>query len=322
MTQAKGIHAHKTLKLGLRKPKNAPALELGRFLTGVVPAHPAAADHFADTTFGLYENDRFGDCGPVSVANLIRLVSRALTGTEIQVPQDAVFDLYRRSGNPTFDPATGEGDDGVDLQTMLEALLAGGIGGFTPLAFAKLDPSDSAQLNAAVSIFGGVLWGVQLQKAQQAQTDEKPPVWDYKKTPIWGGHAVLQGRYDEAAGTADVISWALDVETTAEFDQRQLQEAWVVVWPWNIAHPAFQAGIDLAGLSAAYQELTGRQLVIPGVQPVPAPDPSPAPSGDPDEALWSAAQEWATVRRHYGETRLVAEALNAWAQAKGLEPSS
>jgi hypothetical protein len=65
---APGIHAHPTRKLGLRPPSRKPALRLAEFLTGAVPAHPATADHFGTLAFGLYDNDRFGDCGPTSVA--------------------------------------------------------------------------------------------------------------------------------------------------------------------------------------------------------------------------------------------------------------
>src|SRR5436190_16980905 len=107
----------------------------------------------------MYGNDQYGDCGPVSVANYIRLVTQYLTGAEVAVSQDAVFDLYRRSGNPNFDPATDADDNGVDMQTMLEALAAGGIGGgFKPVAFAKVDVTRVDEVRAAIAIFGGVLF--------------------------------------------------------------------------------------------------------------------------------------------------------------------
>jgi hypothetical protein len=305
-----GIHAHPTRKLGRRPPSRKPALRLADFLTGITPVHPATADHFGKLAFGLYDNDRFGDCGPTSVANLVRLVTGGLLGTEIQPSQDDVFDLYRRSGNPNFDPATDADDNGVDMQTMLEALLAGGIGDgkggkVKPIAFAKVDVSSDDQLSAAVSIFGGCLWGVDLQTAQQGQTDAHPPKWDYSRSGEWGGHAIVNGAY-EAGALEDVISWATRIETTATFRRHQLQEAWVVVWPWNVEHPAFQQGVDLAALSAAYRVLTGRDL------------PSlPAPSPNADAALWAATSAWA-AQRHSGDSAKVAAALKTWAASKQL----
>jgi len=251
---------------------------LADFLSGAVPAHPAVTDHIAANPFGLYENDQFGDCGPTSVANLVRLVSAGLLGAEVQPSQDEVFDLYRRSGNPSFNPATGTGDDGVDMQTMLEALHSGGIGDVKPLAFAKVDESSDAELDAAVSIFGGVLWGVNLLTAQQDQTDQGE--WDYSKSPEWGGHAIVNGAFDEGTKIEDVISWGLRVKTTSPFRKHQLEEAWVVIWQWNIDHPAFQEGIDVQALADAYHTLTGvtlPDLPPPGPAPTPPPPPPPVP---------------------------------------------
>jgi hypothetical protein len=292
MTATLGIHDHPTRKLGRRPPSGKPALRFGDFLkAGVAPAHPATGDHFKQLAFGLYENDKYGDCGPTSVANLVRLVSGGLTGTEVMPSQDDVFDLYRRSGNPNFNPQTGADDNGVDMQTMLEALLSGGIGDgrggvLLPVAFAKVDVTSDDQLTAAVSIFGGSLWGVDLQVAQQAQTDAHPPKWDYHHSSEWGGHAIVAGAYESGA-LEDVISWATRVETTSGFRRHQLQEAWVVVWPWNLEHPAFQEGVDLAALASAYKALTGRDL--------PLPDPAPA-KDDADATLWAAMKAWAAAK--------------------------
>lgn len=265
---------HPNYKLGRNAPKRAPSLRLSSVLTGVVPEHPVAVDHLGTAEFGLYANDTYGDCGPTSVANLARLVSLGLTGTMVAPSQDDVFDLYRRSGNPGFDPDTGADDNGVVMQTMLEALLHGGIGGITPVAFAEVDVTNDDELTAAVSIFGGALWGVDLRVAQQAQTDAEPPVWDYVRSGDWGGHAIVCGAY-EANDRQDVVSWAERIACTDAFRREQLEEAWVVVWPWNLDNPAFQQGVDLDALRAAYHDLTGRDLPT-----VPEPEPEPEPGGD------------------------------------------
>lgn len=306
-------------KTGRRPPKNAPALLLQDILTGVIPAHPATADHFAKLAFGLYGNDKFGVCGPTSVANLVRLITGGLLGAEITPSQEDVYDLYRRSGNPNFNPVTGEDDNGVDMQTMLEALLAGGIGDgkggkVKPVAFAKVNVTDDAELEAAVSIFGGVLWGVNLETAQQAQTNAIPPEWDYHRSGVWGGHAVLNGAY-ESGQLEDVISWATRVETTETFRSHQLEEAWVVVFEWHLDNPAFQAGVDLVALSAAYEALTGRVLPIPAPTPVPGPTPTASAA---DRALWAGVGAWAQGR-HSRTTLPVAMKLVAWAKAIGLD---
>lgn len=317
-SRAVGIHAHDRYKTGLRPPKNAPALMLADILTGVVPAHGVAANHFGSVVFGLDENDKFGICGPTSCDNFCRLVSAALLGKSIAWTQAQVFGLYTLV-NPTFNPVTGAGDNGVDMQTMLEKWVASGAGQdengqpIMPIAFAKINVSNDDELDAAVAIFGAILWGVNLEVAQQTQSDAKPPKWDYKNSAEWGGHAVMNGKFDESAGDAEVISWEMDVATTTAFRRKQLQEAWAVILPWHIVHPAFQAGVDLAALQSAYTALTGKVLPIPA----PSPAPAPTPAGNADQALWDAVGAWAGGH-HTGTTKPVAVALEAWASAKGF----
>lgn len=321
---AVGIHAHPTRKLGRRAPSNRPALRLGPLLTGTVPTHPASADHFARVSdWGLYRNDAYGDCGPTSVANSRKLITRYLTTAEQSPTQDDVFDLYRRSGNPGFDPATDADDNGVDMQTMLEAVHAGGIGGIRCVAFAKVDPKDLDEVRAAVSIFGFVLLGVDLEVAQQTQTGAG--LWDYGRSSEWGGHAVLAGRY--ATGLSDrlgVVTWGEVVDTTDAFLGHQLEEAWVVIWPEHLGTQAFQQGVDQGALARDYQALTGREFPV---QPAPAPQPpapvpvvppSPAPVVDAaDAALVAALGPWAS-QRHVGANHAAAVAFERWKRAKGL----
>jgi hypothetical protein len=266
-------HVEDGRRLGRRAPSRRPALRLGPLLTAGVPAHPITVDHLSRVfDFELYRNDQFGDCGPVSVANSLKALTVYADVPERSPSQEDVFDLYRRSGNPRFDPATGADDNGVDMQTMLEALLAGGIGGYRPVCFAQVDHTNLDELRAAVSIFGVALLGVDLQVAQQDQTYRG--LWDYSRSAEWGGHAVAAGAYTSASGhglDVSVVTWGDVLGTTDEFLTHQLDEAWVVIWPEHLSHPAFQAGIDLPALASAYRELTGRTLPLPGPTPGPAP---------------------------------------------------
>lgn len=301
-------------RLGRRPPKRAASLKLGPLLTGVLPQIPVAADHFGQVSdWGAYANDRYGVCGPVSVANYIKMVSRALAGGEVSVSQDDVFDLYRRSGNPDFDPGTDADDNGVDMQTMLEALTRGGIGGaHQPVCFAQVDHTDLAEVRAAVAIFGGVLFGVDLKVAQQAQTDAG--LWDYvARSQEWGGHAVLCGTY--RTGQVADVTWARVVGATDAFLSHQLDEAWVVVMPEHLGSAAFLAGVDLAAMKEGYTTLTGRPF--PGVvPPAPGPDPGPAPQPDRpylavDRELVAQLDHWAHGH-HYGPVAQAARSYRAW----------
>jgi hypothetical protein len=315
-------------KLGRRPPKNAPALRLADFLTGQVPAHPAAADHFANISeWGLWSNDTIGDCGPVSFYNLRKLVTAYAAGVEAQPTQDDVFALYKLV-NPDFDPETGTGDNGVDMQTMLELALKHEVcGPGVMLGFAKVDVSNLDEVRAATSIFGGVLHGVDLETAQQAQTDAGGP-WDYKRSGEWGGHAILSGRYTDPAGTTQdrtgVVSWGEVVDCTDAFETHQLEECWVVLFQEHLDHPAFQEGVDVTALASAYESLTGRPFPVrpsPDPQPeppAPAPEPVPGPVDDADQALARAIHPWVTMRQESGLNKHAQNAMKTWLAAKNL----
>lgn len=294
-------HEHEQIpgmRLGLRPADPArPVLKLADMLSGTVPAHPLTVDHLtAVPDFDLYGNDTASDCGPAMFCNAIRLASLLLTGSEVRPTLNDAYDLYRRSGNPGFDPVTGADDNGVVLADMLDAATKGGAAGIKPVAYAQVDLTDLEQVRAAISIFGFLFLGVDLQKAQQAQTDQG--LWDYVKgSRDWGGHAVLAGAYTSATAGADVRleTWGQLVGATDTWWNHRVQEAWVCILPWSLGTKQFQQGIDGPAANAAYKALTGR----PGPFPVtpapvtPAPViPVPAAPRAVDQALAAAFDAW------------------------------
>ena len=312
-----------TRALGVRPAKGAPALLLGRSngtLTGVTPAHSPAADHFAMiTSWILGANNRFGTCGPTSVANMRRLVTAYLTGTAAWFSDDQVFDLYRRSGNPDFDPDTGADDNGVDMQTMCEALMSGGFAGVKPVCFAQVDASNLDDVRACIEIFGSVLLGVTLDEAQNAQTDDG--LWTYSPSPTWGGHAIMSGRYTDPTGQIDdrtgLISWQLVVNASDTFLDHQCDQVWVVIWPEHLGSKEFQEGVSLSILSADYTALTGKPFPV---QPEPQPDPAPAP-GVPtaiDLALGKDLHAWLTHPNRWGRAAALRQSGLDWLDQEGL----
>jgi hypothetical protein len=325
---------HPGKRLGRRKPSNKPrVLKLANILSGVVPTVPTSVDYLAAFTgWQMLGNDSFSNCGPVDVANDVAVVTRVLGDKTFYPTQDDVFDLYRRSGNPNFDPTTDTDDNGVDMQTMLEAVHSGGIGGKKCVAFAKVDVSNLAEVKAAIAVFGGLSLGVKLEKAQQSQT----PLWHYINSAEWGGHAVRAGKYADVAATADnklpdvgAVSWAQVYGLTNEFWSKQVEEAWVIIWEEHFGSNAFLTGVDLAALEAEYQALTGNVL-NPAPAPVPVPDPTPVPTPTPtptpeptewdaaDEALAMFAERWVNERHTSRENRKLRVLLAAWLIDKGV----
>lgn len=268
------------------------------------------------------------NCGPTSFANLLLLVSTWLNDAPIKVTDDDIIDLYRRSGNPHFDPATGAGDNGVDMTVMLSAAIAGGVGGHYPLAFASVNSNDPTEVWAAGALFGGVLWGADLDVAQQHQTDTG--TWDYVHgSGTWGGHAIMAaGRYTDAPGTltdrTGLVTWQMPIDSTDTFMSHQVKERYVVIFPFHLGSRQFQAGVNVAALAADYTALTGRPFpntpppAPTPTPPGPGPTPAPTPAADPlDVQLIKDLGSWPSDS-HMGANARAATAINKWATAKHL----
>lgn len=346
MPTAVGIHDHPTFKTGLAKTDPGKRiLALDPLLTGKLPTIPGSEDRFSGVTFALDKNDEYGTCGPTSLDNFARGSTKVAFGTQHNVGWPAVEALYKLSGNPNFPNE----DNGVEMGVMLDAALAHGFGDLKLVAFGRLTSVTDANLAALSAIFGGSLWGQNLLEAQQAQTEAKPPKWDFKESGEWGGHATYNGKFEPFTGALggsldvgtistldemlragtlgvdeEVISWAIDVETTAAYRGRQLEEVWVPIFDYHLSHPAFLTGVDVGLLAEAFHELTGKTLPVPPapVPPAPAPTPSPTPAGETpsaaDRALWTEIGAWAHERHVAGNHKAASDCV-AWAKVKGLE---
>lgn len=270
-------------KYGRRAPKKAPVLRLGRFLTGVVPAHPVAVDQLARLNGGwqMLANDSAGDCVAVTWANVRRLVTAALS-TEQYPTLDQVIAFYKTQ-NPGF-PSE---DNGMDIQTALEYLVKhGGPDGVKAVGFAAVDVKNVEEVKAAIALFGYVWTGIDVLDVNQSEFGSGEP-WDYvKSSPVDGGHSVITGGYGAPGagplgGDERFITWAAETSFTDAFWQHEVEEAYVVIWPEHLANPAFLAGVDLAAFAVDFTEITGKPFPVEvppaPAPPVPSPEPAPAP---------------------------------------------
>lgn len=312
-------------RLGMRpRDPRRQLLRLGDYLTGRLPTHPPKVDYFARINqWCLGRNKEFGTCGPTSFANLTLLVSTFLGDAPIRPSDDDIIDLYRRSGNPDFDPETGAGDNGVDMTVMLSAAVKDGIGAgdqtgrITPLAFALINGRDPEEVWAASALFGGTLWGCDLTQAQSQQQ-----VWNTVPGDApWGGHAVLAaGRYDDQTGTRSdrtgLVSWAdPSFDATDVFIQQQVSERYAVIFPWHLNSRTFIQGINLTTLAADYTDLTGRPFPSTTPTPVPTPPPpSPGPAPAADQILVRALDPWADT---WPTTTKPKQAYRTWKNQRG-----
>jgi len=267
-------------KFGRKPPKHGAALILESFLTGMIPEHPVSEDYLGRfQAWQMLGNDRYGDCVAVTWANMRRLVTATLAN-ETYPTMDQVIALYKTQ-NPNFPTQ----DDGMDIQTCLEYLHSnGGPDGTKVVAFARVDYSNLEEVRAALAIFGCLWLGINVQQANMTQFSHGQP-WDYVSgSPNDGGHSIIGGGYTGlAANDVRFVTWGQETGFTDNFWNRQVEEAWAVIWPEQLGSTEFQQGVDLNQLAADYRALTGRELpVTPGPQPpTPAPTPSPTPAPSP-----------------------------------------
>lgn len=317
------------LRLGRRPAdQSRPVLRLGAHLRAAAFTTPPKVDYASHVdTWLLGQNDQYGTCGPTSVANLALLVSTVLTNSPVRFTDAEIRDLYRRAGNPRFDGQTKNpdgsyvDDNGVDMTVMLAELVRGGIGfgerNVKAVAFGALNKFDPAETWAAAALFGGVLWGADLDESQSQQFDAGQP-WNYTAgSPQWGGHAILAApRYTDQAGTlADrtgLVTWAKLVDATDTFITRQVPEAYAVIFPWHLRDAGFLAGIDLAGVGAEFTALTGRPFPA-----APAPQPAPAPGGPVARPVFplTRVQPFLDDPHRYSRATLAADAIKTWVEA-------
>ena len=265
------------LKFGRKPPKNAPALMLASFLTGIIPDHPISEDYLNTLqNWQMLGNDQYGDCVAVTWANMRRLVTATLS-SENYPTMNQVIALYKTQ-NPNFPTQ----DDGMDIQTCLEYLHSlGGPDGTKVVAFAKVDFSNMDEVRAALAIFGCLWLGINVQKVNMTEFDRGQP-WDYiPGSPDEGGHSIIGGGYTGiASNDIRFITWGQETGFTDNFWNKQVEEAWAVIWPEQLGTIEFQEGIDLNLLAADYKALTGDDLPLtPTPQP---PTPTPAPVPDPN----------------------------------------
>lgn len=283
---AVGVHDHPYYRLGLIPPDPAKVRAMVQLPLAGEPSLdvPPAVEHLgqAQPLMVLGGNSQFGTCWPTSIANSAILTLLFCRGERVTVTDEQVFALYRAAGNPDFDPATGQGDQGVDPTVGFKALMEQGIevthltpAGdpdpqstevLVPVCYASASVPDVATLRAITYAAGAALMCLDLQQSQQGQT--AGGLWDYRPAPAWGGHAVLGGSYSSPASAAAsdevVETWGRQVGCTDRFLSGQLSSVFVAVWRDLWSADPFAAGVPREQLAAAYMDVTGREIGAPG----------------------------------------------------------
>lgn len=219
-----------TFKLG-KKPARPGAvrLKLASYTNAAgLPPLPAAFGHDAAIgphAWGMFANDRYGDCVWAGAAHETMLLAREAGDVVLFTDGDVLGDYAAATG---FDLAKPDTDQGTDVQQAAEYRRVTGIidahgNRHRIAAYLALEPGNLEHLYQATYLFGAAGIGLQLPVTALAQS-KRGQTWDVVAgAPIDGGHYVpLVGR--RAAGL-HVISWGMLQVMTEKFLQQYCDEA-------------------------------------------------------------------------------------------------
>lgn len=322
MSEARGIHAHASMKLG-RRPvdKRKASIDAASFLrVDRVPDHPLV-DPVPLLNYPMDRNDQAGCCVVAGLDHALQTIHAQLGVPRANWTDGELLAFYQTQnpGFRTWADADGPHDQGMEIQAFLSYLQqhAGMISGF-----GRLDHNDSELLKAATWVGLAIVTGEDLRRAQQRQK-----VWDYVAgSPGWGGHCTCTVGYSNSPDTQACVTWGQVVQMTEAFVANQVEEAWFVLTPAHIANPAFRNHFDLAGFAQAVRDITENKIVIPVPPPTPVPPvppypPVPTPSPLPDilaDFPFGALDAWAPKPRSTKLSPVAARRYLDWKHAHNL----
>ena len=244
--------------------KPRPAIQFANIVAknsvqhGVEPlVLPPAADYLAPfKEWKKLGNDRYGDCVPVTWANMRRLVTSKLTGREVYPSMHQVMELYR-----TLSPNFVE-DVGMTIQSLLDHLVKnGGPDGVRAIAFAQVKITENLEeIRKALAIFGSVWVGLNVNQQNRDEFNYRQswtPAIQKNEPP--DGHSVLVGGYLDNSNLK-VVTWGETAQLTKAFAVSRMREAWVVIWPEHLGSRRFMNGVNLAQLRSEFEALTKSTL--------------------------------------------------------------
>jgi hypothetical protein len=245
-------------------------LMLGNGPDPTVPEHP---DGVGDCTFAGRQHNR---------------MAKAAAGREA-MPSETAAELVAEY--LAYDHGQDQGANIADL--LLYWYKAGKI-----LAFAPVDHTDPAAVDAAVQAFHGCYVGVNLTDDADQLFGEGLPwsvAFPSEQPDPNEGHCIVKVGADGPTGLDTWVTWGAPQRSTPQWTAACLDEAWVII----TAEDADAASLDIAALRADIDALHGTGG--DGADPGPVPEPEPAPShpvnlirelADDLEAVIGKARAW------------------------------
>jgi hypothetical protein len=233
-------------RFGKHPPKvDYRTLRLRSYLTTAMPAPPASYNVLTNvyaklkTTdptklFPMDGNDTLGDCTIAALAHTVTAY-RGLVGKEKIMSKAAVVKLYMH--------LTGGLDSGLNELDVLNYWRAHAVSGDEILAFATIDPKNHTHIEQAITLFGGVYLGFQVQQNCVQEFNARQP---WTPGPLTNdGHAVFAVGYDQNGVT--VLTWGNTQQATWSWWDECVDEAYAILPP-EAKSPDFAPGFNIAQL--------------------------------------------------------------------------
>jgi hypothetical protein len=227
-------------------------LRFKNYLTAQLAAPPAQFDVLTTVyqklgvndpaaLFPMDGNDQYGDCTIAALAHAVTVFHGKIGKKHIPAAK-SVIKLYLK--------LTGGVDSGLAELDVLNYWRQHAAGGDRILAFAKIDVKNRTHIQQAVTLFGGVYLGFQVQQDCQQQFEEHRP---WQPGPLTNeGHAVFVVGYDAEGVT--VLTWGNTQKATWAWWDECVDEAYAVLPP-EAKDASFAPGFNIAQLTADLQDV-------------------------------------------------------------------
>jgi len=289
-------HPGRTVKMGRTRPvARAPRLSLKNYLRATLPQAPPSCDYTnkaASVLANIYGNDKLGDCVIAGGYHVVG-VETGNAGHLFTATSDQIIADYSAIGgyNPK-DPST---DQGCDETTALDYWTQTGFANGTKiLGYLAVDPSNQAEVMAAMYLFENLYFGIELPDAYvNPMPSNSGFTWDVAGNPDPNnGHCFVGVGYNDKGvqidtwGMIGTFAW----EAVAAYCTAKANGAlYVLLTPDQLTKGETTApnGIDWTSLISDFDSIGGNVTPSQPVSPAPAPGPAVP-------VTLAQAQAWAT----------------------------
>jgi hypothetical protein len=233
-------------RFGKHPPKrDYRTLLFKNYLTPAIPPPPASANtltrvyanlNTTDPTalFPMDDNDTLGDCTIAALAHSITTYNGLIDKKNIMAAA-AVKKLYFH--------LTGGQDTGLNELDVLNYWQQNTVSGDKILAYVSVDPKNHTNIQQAITLFGAVYLGFQVQQNCVQEFDAHQP---WTPGPLTNdGHAVVAVAYDQNLVT--VLTWGNTQQATWAWWDECVDEAYAILPP-EAQTSGFAPGFNFAQL--------------------------------------------------------------------------